>query len=528
MVSRCTRSMNTKHEIKNNSGRVFLVGAGPGDPRLISLRGREAIERADAIIYDRLVSRELLGFAKPSAELIYAGKSPGNHALSQEQINALLISRARSGCMVVRLKGGDPFIFGRGAEEALALAGAGIGFEVIPGVTAAVGACAYAGIPLTCRGKAGAAAFITGHESAESDGGPDWEALARFRGTLVFYMSVSRMGEICRKMIESGKPASAHAAVIEKGTLPDQRTVQGVLGGIAGEAKACGIRPPALLVIGDTVQVRESAGWYEKLPLYGSKVVITRSVAQSGTMSRAVLDLGGEPLIAPAIRIRPPADPEGLRRAVSTVADFDFIVFTSFNGVETFFSALAGAGLDARAMAGCTLCAVGPHTAGRLSSYGVHADITAETHTTEGLADAIKQHGGLDGARVLCPRSARAPRDLIDILQEAGADVTAVEAYTVAEDNSNADAVRKLLAGGGASDVWLTFASASAVEFFFRAFESSAIAGSGARIASIGPRTTRVLERAGLSAGVEARPHTAEGLIGAIARKQCTADASPQ
>ncbi len=496
-------------------GKVFLVGAGPGDPRLLTLRGREVLEGADVVVYDRLISPQLLGLAGPHAEMIYAGKSPGAHTLSQDQINSLLVQHAKEGNQVVRLKGGDPFIFGRGGEEVEALAEANVEFEIVPGITAAAGACAYAGIPLTHRGKSGAVAFITGHDSAESDGGPDWEALARFRGTLVFYMGVSRMDDICRKLLQSGKTESTPAAVVENGTRAGQRTLRAKLGNIVEKARQQGVSPPALLIIGEVAAMDKSLDWYGHLPLFSKKIVITRPAGRAAEMASDVLEAGGEPVLAPAIKIQPPADSQPLMDELTVLQEYDLVIFTSVAGVDSFFGHLFQSGKDARSLSDVSICAIGPKTSAGLRQYGITHDLMPERYISESLVEMLDERQMLDGKKVLCPRSDIAPPNLVEMLQSRGATVKEVHAYSVRPDNSGIEKVREMIDDENNDGIWLTFTSASTVKSFFEMIEPSRIR-PGISVASIGPHTSAALENMGVPIDVEAKKHTAEGMISAI------------
>ncbi len=498
-------------------GKVFLVGAGPGDPRLFTLRGRDVLEKADTVVYDRLIPRQVLQWARPEADRIYAGKSPKRHTLTQEQINSLLIRRAKAGELVVRLKGGDPFIFGRGGEEALSLAEAGVNFEVVPGITAAAGACAYAGIPLTHRGLSGSAALITGHDSADSDGGHDWEALAHFSGTLVFYMTVANLNEICRSLVSAGKNPAMPAVIIENGTCSAQRTIRGSLQNIVARAEAHNVAPPAILVTGRVAGMDETLAWFENLPLFSKKVVITRSTDRAGEMADCVLALGGEPVLAPAIKTVAAADTAPLESALRRLGEFDLVIFTSSAGVDAVFRQLSALGGDARRFGGVSVCAIGPKTAGRLNEYGISADIVPPTYTTEGVIGTLTAREQIRGRSILYPRSGIAPPRLVDLLSDGGADVEAVEAYSVARDGTGMELVKELLVEGQGEDVWLTFSSASTVENFFAMISPTEISASGAAVASIGPGTSGALDKIGMPPKVEAKEHTAKGLVSAIA-----------
>ena len=498
-------------------GKVYLVGAGPGDPGLLTLRGREVLALAEVVVYDALVSPRLLDFAPSSAERIYAGKRAAAHTLPQDDITRTLVERALAGRTVVRLKGGDPFVFGRGGEEALALADAGVEFEVVPGVTAAIAGAAYAGIPVTHREMASAVGFVTGHEADDKPGSAlDWESLARWKGTLVFYMGVSNLPAIAENLIAHGLPAGTPAAVIHWGTTPRQKVVTATLAALPGAAAAAGLKAPAVILVGEVARLRERLNWYERRPLFGRRIVVTRARTQASELAARLEALGAETIEAPAIRIEPPADPGPLREAACHAADFDWIVFTSVNGVDAFFDALAAAGLDARALAGRQLAAIGPATAERLARHGVRADLQPEAFTGAAVAEALAARGNLAGVRILLPRADIAPKELADTLAARGAAVREVVAYRTAPDVSCGETVAARLAADEID--WLTFTSSSTVKNFLDAVRAEAVRRSRARIASIGPTTSATLHNFRLGPHVEADPHTIPGLVAAIVR----------
>ena len=391
------------------NGIVYLVGAGPGDPGLMTRRSLELIAAADVVLYDRLIPPGALDGARPDAELRYVGKEPGRPAVEQEQINEQLVELGRAGRRVVRLKGGDPFVFGRGGEEAEALAAAGVAFEVVPGVTAGVAAPAYAGIPVTHRDAASAVAFVTGHEDPSKDGSAlDWDALARFPGTLVFYMGIKNLPLIAERLTAAGRPASEPAAVVARGTLGGQRTVTGTLGEIASLVAAAGIRPPAVTLVGPVAELRETLAWLERRPLHGETVAVTRARAQASGLAARLRELGADVVETPAIRIEP--------LPVELPEPPDLLVLTSPNGVRLFFEALRG---DARALAGTRVAAIGPGTAAALREHGVEADVVPERFVAEGLLEALEGEP-LDGRRVVVARAAEARDVLPDGLRERG------------------------------------------------------------------------------------------------------------
>ena len=487
------------------SGVVYLVGAGPGDPGLMTRRSLELIAAADAILYDRLIPAGALDGARPDAELRYVGKEPGAAALSQEEINALLVELGRRGKRVVRLKGGDPFVFGRGGEEAEALAAAGVPFEVVPGVTAGVAAPAYAGIPVTHRDAASAVAFVTGHEDPEKpDSALDWDALARFPGTLVFYMGIRNLPQIAGRLTAAGLDAGTPAAVIERGTHPGQRTIVDTLGGIAARVEAEEVRAPAITLVGPVAELRETIAWVERRPLHGEVVAVTRARAQASGLAERLRELGAAVVETPAIRIEPRPVEGELRDAIDRIAEYALVCFTSPNGVHLFFAGLGG---DARALASATVAAIGPGTAAALLEHGIRADVVPERFVAEALVEALRSIE-LDGRRVLIARAAEARSVLPDSLRDRGAQVDDIALYdTVAEPLSDAQR------GGLERATYVTFTSSSTVRFLL---EADVRPPAGARIVSIGPVTSATAEEHGLAVDVEAEQHDIDGLVDAL------------
>jgi uroporphyrinogen III methyltransferase/synthase len=489
-------------------GVVYLVGAGPGDPGLISARALELIASADAILHDRLIPEAALEGARDDAELLYVGKQPGDASVPQEEIAAKLVELARAGRSVVRLKGGDPFVFGRGGEEAEALVEAEVPFEVVPGVTAGVAAPAYAGIPVTHRDEASAVAFVTGHEDpAKEESALDWEALARFPGTLVLYMGVKRLGEIAQALIAEGREPGEPAAVIERGTLPGQRVVTAPLAEIAATVEEEGIEPPAVTVIGPVAARRDSLDWLERRPLHGRRVVVTRARAQASGLAHRLASLGAEVIQLPAIRIEPQIDSDEVRKAVADLHTYALVCLTSPNGVNLMFEAMAEAGRDARALANATVAAIGPGTAAALAEHGIDADIVPERFVAEALLEALATVE-VEGRPVLIARAAEARDTLPDGLRERGAEVDVVPLYeTVAEK----PAPETLEAMQGAD--YITFTSSSTVTNFL---EAAGGVPDGFRVVSIGPVTSETAVKEGLRVDVEAERHDIDGLVEAL------------
>ncbi len=490
-------------------GVVYLVGAGPGDPGLMTARALELIAGADVIYHDRLIPPGALDGARADAELVYVGKEPGRPSVPQDEISERLVEAARSGNSVVRLKGGDPFVFGRGGEEAEALRGAGVEFEVVPGVTAGVAATAYAGIPVTHRDDASAVAFVTGHEDPEkAETGLDWEALARFPGTLVLYMGVKRLSENAAALIAGGRDPDQPAAAVERGTMAGQRTVTATLGTLASEVERAGIGAPAVIVVGEVVGRRDVLAWLEQRPLHGRSVVVTRARAQASGLARTLRRLGAEVIELPAIRIEPRIESDEVRRAVAEIDAYSVVCLTSPNGVRLLFEALRAAGRDARALAGATVAAIGPGTAGELSARGIEADIVPERFVAEALLDALAETE-VDGRRVLLARAAAARDVLPEGIRDRGAEVDDVAIYETVREQPAPEAIR---AAGEAG--YITFTSSSTVRNL-----TEALGGSfpkGARVISIGPVTSEAAREAGLTVHAEAERHDIEGLLAAL------------
>jgi uroporphyrinogen III methyltransferase / synthase len=529
--------------VSARGGVVYLVGAGPGDPGLMTARSLELIAGADVVFYDRLIPPGALDGARADAELIYVGKQPEppadgpkTHAyggksahrprssVSQGEINGRLIEAAKGGRSVVRLKGGDPFVFGRGGEEGEALRAAGVEFEVVPGVTAGVAATAYAGIPVTHRDDASAVAFVTGHEDPEkAETALDWDALARFPGTLVFYMGVKRLAENAAALIEAGRDPEQPAAAIERGTMAGQRTVTATLGTIAATVERKAVGPPALIVVGPVAARRESLAWLERRPLHGRRIVVTRARAQASGLAATLRGVGAEVVELPAIRIEPRIESEEVRRAVESIREYSLVCLTSPNGAHLLFEALADArsspggadspeptdaGLDARALAGAAVAAIGPGTARALAEHGIVADVVPERFVAEALVEALAAVE-VEGRKVLIARAAEARDVLPDALRERGAEVDVVALYETVREEPSAEAIE---AAQGAD--YVTFTSSSTVTNLTAALGDRFP--SNARIVSIGPVTSDSARAAGLSVDVEAERHDVEGLLAAL------------
>jgi len=501
------------------SGIVFLVGAGPGDPGLMTRRSLELIAVADVILHDRLIPPGALDGARPDAELHYVGKEPGAPAPAQREINAQLVELGRAGKRVVRLKGGDPFVFGRGGEEAKALADAGVRFEVVPGVTAGVAAPAYAGIPVTHRDAASAVAFVTGHEDPEKpEKALDWDALARFPGTLVLYMGVTNLALIADRLAAAGRDPNEPGAVVERGTYPGQRTVTGTLSELAELVEASGIRPPAIALLGPVADLHEALAWLERRPLHGEVVAVTRARTQASALAARLRELGAEVVETPAIRIEPRPLEGELLDAISRVGEYALVCLTSPNGVRLLFDALAQTGRDARALAAATVAAIGPGTAAELERRGVRADVVPEQAVAEALVEALEAVP-VEGRPVLVGRAAEARDVLPDALRARGAEVDDVALYdTLAEPLSRAqlDAL--------ARSTYVTFTSSSTVRFLV---ESGGVVPESSRIVSIGPITSVTAREHGLPVHVEAERHDVDGLVQALTADAATRKVAP-
>ena len=496
------------------SGRIHLVGAGPGDPGLMTARALELVAEADVIYYDRLIPSSALAGARPGAELVYVGKRPGVVTMAQEQIIERMIESARQGLSVVRLKGGDPYIFGRGAEEAEAAVTAGIAYEVVPGITAGIAATAYAGIPVTHRKDASAVAFVTGHEDPDKpETAIDWPALAAFPGTLVFYMGVRRLPAISAALIESGRSPDEPAATVEQGTTSRQRAVVATLDTIADRAAEAGVKAPALIVVGAVARHRDRLAWFEDRPLHGQTVVVTRARTQAGELAGRLRALGAEVVELPTIRIEPLIDTDPVRAAATDLAEgrYGLLCVTSPNGADLLFDALGAAGLDARALAGTTVAAVGSGTAEAVANRGVTADVVPERAVAEGLLEALGAFGSLEieGSRVLLAQAEGARPVLADGLQERGAEVDVAPLYRTVSLPPDRVALEAAEAAN-----WITFTSGSTVAGLLKAMPEGPPVGT--RLISIGPITSNAIREAGLEVTREADPHDLDGLVAAL------------
>ena len=498
------------------AAKVYLIGAGPGDPGLVTLRGKQCISKADVIIYDYLASPALLNYARKNAELIYVGKKGGDHTLSQDKINALIVEKAKAGSTVCRLKGGDPFIFGRGGEEAEILASKSIPFEVVPGVTSAIAAAAYAGIPLTHRNLTATLAFVTGHEDPhKKESSIDWEALARGIGTLVFFMGVKNLPDITQKLIANGRSPDTPVALIRWGTTPRQTTVTGTLDNINELAKKSNLKPPAIIVVGEVVQLRNTLSWFEKRPLLSRRIVVTRARQQASDLVKRLSDLGAECLEFPTIKVVAADDLTPLEDAVQHLSAYDWIIFTSVNGVKFFFEHLFGTDKDVRALNQLHTAAIGPATAEKLLEYGFKCDILPQNYRAEAVVDAFAKIS-LDGKKILLPRAAEARPVLPLELRKMGAQVDEVTVYHTKKARGDTDQLINRLEEKTID--LITFTSSSTVRNFKDLLPPDRFTQliKGITIASIGPITTETAIEAGFEVAITANAYTIPGLCDAI------------
>ena len=495
------------------SGRVYLVGAGPGDPGLLTIKGLECIRRADVIVYDRLVHPALLAHARPEAELIYVGKASSAHTMKQEEISCLLVDKAKEGKIVARLKGGDPFVFGRGGEEAEALVKEGIEFEVVPGVTSAIAAPAYAGIPVTHRDFCSALGIITGHEQSENPKSEirnpkskiRWDAVAGL-DTIVFLMGVENLPNIVAELVKNGRDPSTPVALVRWGTRTEQETLVGTLGDIVEKAQQAEFKSPAVTIVGEVVKLREKLRWFDNRPLFGKKVLVTRSRDQASELSELLRQYGAEPIEFPVIKISPPESFDELDSALDRIEKYDWLLFTSANGVRAVMDRLQDLGRDVRWLKGPKVGAIGPKTAEAIQCLGVKVDFVPE----EFVAEAVVREFPDDpkGKRILIPRAKEAREVLPEKLKEQGAQVDVVTSYKTEAEESDVARVRELL-DAGEIDI-ITFTSSSTVKMFAERIPKVP---EGVMIACIGPITAETATSLGLKVAVVAEEYTIKGLV---------------
>lgn len=498
-------------------GIVYLIGAGPGDPGLITVKGKERIESADVVVYDYLANPKLLEYARPGAEKIYVGKMGGAHTKTQDEINDLIVKWCREGKNVARLKGGDPFIFGRGGEEAEELVKAGLKFEVVPGVTAGTAAAAYSGIPLTHRDHTATVAFITGHEDpTKEDSNIYWDKIATGIGTLVFYMGIKNLSNITKNLIKHGRDPETPVAVIRWGSTPDQQTVTGNLETIADIAKQAGIKPPALTVVGGVVSLKPTLDWFESKPLFGRKIVVTRAREQASGFAARLEESGAHVIEFPTIEIMEPESWSDLDAALAKISGYDWIVFTSVNGVGFFISRLKEKGMDIRDLKGLKVLAIGPKTAEAVENLGVRVDFVPQEYRAESIIEGMGPEN-IKGKNILIPRAKVAREVLPDEMRRLGADVTIAECYVTVRPESRKEEVRKFFEDGAIDAV--TFTSSSTVENFMDMWddrETGLRLMNGVKVASIGPITSETAQKLGLTPDIEPKEFTTSALADAI------------
>ena len=502
---------------EKRTGKVYLVGAGPGDPKLITLKGVECLKRADVVIYDLLINRALLEHCPPHTERIYGGKRPGEQRKRQDEINTLMIQKAKAGKTVVRLKGGDPFIFGRGGEEVLNLVEAGIDFEIVPGITSAIAAPAYAGIPLTHRDCASSVAFVTGHSASFASDSPiGWERLATAVDTLVVYMGVGHLDQIAEQLTKHGRSPDTPVTLVHWGTTPQQKILEGTLADIAEKAKAADFRNPAVVVVGTVNRLREQLRWYDSKPLFGKRIVVTRARAQASGFSELLESYGAHTIQFPTIEIQPILDNLALDKAIICLSDYDWVIFTSVNAVEIFYSQLRENSADVRSFGKAQICAVGPKTVEALNRIGILADFVPSRSQGAAIANEMEN---LAGKRVLLPCAKIAPKDLPTALHEKCAVIHTIPIYdTIKTEGKGREELEKGIIGGEIDMV--TFTSSSTVTNFVEMFDQHRpeVVLAKVRIAAIGPSTAEAVKRCGLKVDVMPSEASIEALTQEIVR----------
>ncbi|MBF0209472.1 MAG: uroporphyrinogen-III C-methyltransferase [Desulfamplus sp.] len=514
--------------MKFKKGKIYLIGAGPGDPGLITIKGAECIKRADVVVYDYLAAPALLKYANKDAKIIYVGKKGGDHTMSQEKINELLVSKGKDGLVVARLKGGDPFIFGRGGEEAEALIEAGIAFEVVPGVTSAVAAPAYAGIPLTHRDYTSSVSLITGHEDPLKDESSiRWDTLAQSGSTLVFFMGVKNLPNICEKLLENGKSPDTPVALVRWGTTPKQQTVSGTLKNIVQKVAEAKLKPPSLIVVGDVVSLREKMQWFEKRPFHGKRIVVTRAREQASDLVATLTELGAECIEIPTIKVIPPSDNTPLENAILNIKTYDWLIFTSVNGVKFFFDTLLKMGKDVRVLGDIKCACIGPVTKEELKNNGIVCDILPESYRAESIVDAFQQNIDgekidIQGKKILLPRAKEARSVLPEELKKMGATVDEIIAYVTEQVTEEKERLLKLLENSSDDENsgidMVTFTSSSTVKNFKSLLPQDRFTQlmKGITVACIGPITADTAVAEGLKPDIIATEYTIPGLVDAM------------
>jgi uroporphyrinogen III methyltransferase/synthase len=498
--------------MKKSEGICYLAGAGPGDLGLVTLKVKEVVERAEVLVYDYLCNPEILQWAPAGTEIIYAGKKAGQHTLKQEEIDALLVEKTRAGKRVVRLKGGDPFVFGRGGEEAEALADAGLTFEVIPGISSAIAAPAYAGIPVTHRDHTAQLTIFTGHEDpAKTESSLDFAQLAATPGTKVMLMGVERIGAITESFLKNGAAPETPVALVRWGTKGAQHTLRGTLGDIAEKVAATGFQAPAVAVIGDVVRLRDKLNWFETRPLFGKRIVVTRTRKQAGSLTAGLRQLGADAFELPTIRIEPPKDLRGFAELVRDAHRYEWLVFTSPNGVTAFFDLFFKIYKDTRSIGGVKIAAIGPATAAKIREYRLDVDLQPTEYVAEAVIEAFEDYGSIENVMILIARAEQARDVLPNELTKMGAIVDVAVAYrTVAETEDVSGGIERFRTEG--ADM-ITFASSSTVENFMALKLPLPPL---LKTASIGPITSKTMRELGLKVDIEAKQFDIPGLITAI------------
>ena len=500
---------------------MYLVGAGPGDPGLLTVKAKECLEKADVVIYDYLANEQLLQYLRPQAKQIYVGKKAGQHTMKQEDINRLLVDLARKHNCIVRLKGGDPFVFGRGGEEALELVAQQIPFEIVPGIPAGIAATAYAGIPVTHRNVATNVAFITGHESEKTEGSArvNWDIIGKSCDTLVIYMGIKNLPTIAQRLLDSGRDPQTPAAIIRRGTYPSQFTVSGILENIAQLAEEQQITPPALIVIGNVVALREELAWFDRRPLFGQKVLVTRNTTSEGKFTKLLEAEGAEVLSFPTIEIAEIENNPRLDRALNDLADYDYLLFTSCNAVDMFFQRLFQLGHDMRALHTMKIAAIGKPSLEKLQNYHLNADLLPPVSTSESLVDELIASEFIAEKCILFPCSSLATPTTAERLRQAGAEIDDIPIYENRVAPIASDRVEQMKARilNGELD-WISFTSSSTVTNFLEILGTGFVVEHREKfsIASIGPVTTKTLEQNKLAPDITADEHTFQGLVAAI------------
>lgn len=497
------------------NGMVYLVGAGPGDYRLITLKGKECLEKADVVICDYLADKRLMAFAKDDVEYIYVGKKAGNHAMRQEDISQLIADKAKEGKCVVRLKGGDPFVFGRGGEEAEVLKKNNVAFEIVPGISSAIAAPAYAGIPVTNRKVAVSFAVITGHEDpTKGKSDINWEKLATAVDTLVFLMGVGNLPHITSQLIKYGRSADTPAALVRWGTKAEQEVLVTTVGNAVEDVKKHNLKPPAVFVVGNVVNLRQTIQWFDNKPLFSKNILVTRAREQASKLTTALEDLGANCIEAPAIKITTPDDDfASLDKAIAKIGEYEWIIFTSTNGVDRFFARLNEKGLDVRSLRDAKIAAIGTATANKLKNYGIIADKVPTMFMAEGILNVLKDDIK-EGTKVLIPRAQKAREALPIGLRQLGAVVDVAETYTTKMADTNKEEIKALLKEHKVDMV--TFTSSSTVENLLKLIDEDKSLLDNVAKASIGPITANTCEKHGLTVDVEADVYTIDGLVAKI------------